>query len=317
MKTFRKLGYLAGASYFRRISEKLYIGGDQVYADHGIEFRATWFAVYYVLAADDKPKSVVEIAEAIGFTHITVKNILRELEDRGFVLQKENPNDRRAKLISLSTKGKKLLTTLLPIWSGFEQTIHSTMACAHPDMLHFLQVVDEELDAHPLNKRFDTKPEYENLVVVDYRPSLKEEFYRLAGNWLLGMLNGKLEKEDEFTLRNPEKTYLAQGGFLFFALLNKKVVGCVALKRLTENSFEFAKLFVMDEARGMGVATKLIHRCITRCRENNATTLYLQTTDALKAAHQLYYKLGFTDVKAPVGMEVLKRTEKIMMMNLQ
>jgi DNA-binding MarR family transcriptional regulator/N-acetylglutamate synthase-like GNAT family acetyltransferase len=317
MKAFRKLGYLAGASYFRRISEKLYVAGDQVYADHGLEFRASWFAVYYVLAADENPRSVVEIAGIIGFTHISVKNVLRELEERGLVVLKENPDDRRAKLVTLSAKGKKLLSTLTPVWAGFEKAIRSTLTGAHPDMLHFLEMVDDELDVYPLNERFKNQPAHEGLSIVDYSPYLKGEFFRLAGNWLLGMLGGKLEREDEHTLNNPEKAYLASGGFVFFAILNKKVVGCVALKRLSENTFEFAKLFVSDEARGLGVATRLIQRCITRCRENNATTLCLQTTNALKAAHQLYHKLGFSDIKAPREMEVLKRTEKIMALELR
>jgi DNA-binding MarR family transcriptional regulator/GNAT superfamily N-acetyltransferase len=316
MKAFHKLGYLAGASYFRRISEKLYVAADQVYADHAVEFRASWFAVYYVIAANEKPKSVVEISTIVGFSHITVKNILRELEDRGLVVLKENPKDRRAKLISLSAKGRTLLSSLLPLWTSFEKVIRSTLITAHPDTLHFLQMIDQELHQYPLNERFKTQPPHANLLIVDYNASLKGEFYRLAGNWLLGMHNGKLEREDVYNLNNPAEAYLANGGFLFFAILNKKVIGCVALKRLSKKAFELENLFVADEARSLGVATKLIQRCVTRCRENDSTSLYLQTTNALKAAHKLYFKLGFSDARAPEGMLILKRTEKIMAMEL-
>src|SRR5688500_11727102 len=186
MKTFQKLGYLAGASYFRRISEKLYVAADQVYADHGVEFRASWFAVYYVIATNEKPKSVVEISSIVGFTHITVKNVLRELEERGLVVLKENPKDRRAKLISLSAKGGTLLSSLLPLWSSFEKVIRSTLVTAHPDTLHFLQMIDQELDHYPLNERFKIQPAHANLLIVDYSASLKGELFRLAGNWLLG-----------------------------------------------------------------------------------------------------------------------------------
>ncbi len=90
----------------------------------------------------------------------------------------------------------------------------------------------------------------------------------------------------------------------------------MALKRLTEDSFEFCKLFVHDSVRNKGVATKLIERCITRCKENNAKNLFLQTTNELKQAHKLYYKLGFEDIKAPKEMDVLKRTRKIMTLRL-
>ena len=157
----------------------------------------------------------------------------------------------------------------------------------------------------------------EEIVVIDYKPSLKEHFFRLAGNWLLEVLYGRLEDEDKFTLNNPDKAYLLDGGFVFYALLNKNVVGCVALKRLDENTFEFAKLYVDKPARNSGVATRLIERCISRCKENAAAQLWLQTTMSMQEAHKLYYKLGFKDMEAPKQMTVLKRTEKIMVMSFK
>ncbi|MEM1137747.1 MAG: GNAT family N-acetyltransferase, partial [Bacteroidota bacterium] len=152
--------------------------------------------------------------------------------------------------------------------------------------------------------------------VIDYKPSLKKYFYALAGNWLLGVLEGSLEEDDKFTLKNPDKAYLVAGGFVFFALYNNKVAGCVALKRLNEATFEFAKLFIHPDYRNLGIATKLIERCITRCKENHATELWLQTTLSMTQAHKLYYKLGFKDGFPPPQMTTLKRTEKIMYLAL-
>ena len=130
------------------------------------------------------------------------------------------------------------------------------------------------------------------------------------------MLNGKLEQEDLFTINNPGEAYLLNGGFVFFAEYHNNIVGCVALKRLDENQFEFAKLIVAEEARRLGVATILIERCIARCKENKVSKLWLQTTNKLVGAHKLYYKMGFVDEKAPLSMNVLNRTEKIMMLQL-
>ena len=46
----KQIGYLAGASRFRRISEKLQQDGDKIYSHFDISFKASWFSVYYVLA---------------------------------------------------------------------------------------------------------------------------------------------------------------------------------------------------------------------------------------------------------------------------
>ena len=156
----------------------------------------------------------------------------------------------------------------------------------------------------------------DNVDILDYRPSLKAHFTGLIKPWLSGVLKGTLETEDEFTVHHPDQAYLLNGGFIFFAMQGEKCLGTVALKRLDEDSFEFAKLFVDPDTRGLGIATKLIERCMSRCRENDAKQLWLQTTMSMPLAHKLYYKLGFDDKPAPTQMDVLQRTEKIMVMSL-
>ena len=95
-----KLGYLAGGSRFRRIYEKMQIGGDKVYKDAGVNFKSTWFPVYYVLSNSKDPQTIMEITDQISFSHITVKNIINELDKEQLIVIKPNPNDKRSKLIS-------------------------------------------------------------------------------------------------------------------------------------------------------------------------------------------------------------------------
>lgn len=45
-----KLGYLAGATRFRRISDKLYIDGNKLYSDEKVLFKAICFSAYYALS---------------------------------------------------------------------------------------------------------------------------------------------------------------------------------------------------------------------------------------------------------------------------
>ncbi|MBW1294989.1 bifunctional helix-turn-helix transcriptional regulator/GNAT family N-acetyltransferase [Aquimarina litoralis] len=309
------LGYLAGASRFRRISEKLQQDGDKIYADAKIRFKASWFSVYYVLAKSDSSQTILEISNQIDFSHITVKNILRELKKEELVSINPNPNDKRSKLVELTKKGKALQKQLEPLWLSFSNTLKDLFSIGHPDMINILNRLDWEINNKPINKRIhQAKDEF--IKIVDYKPSLKKYFYELAGPWLLEVLQGELEEDDKFTLNNPEKAYLEKGGFLFYAKFKNEIVGCVALKRLDDETFEFAKLFINPKFRKLGIATKLIERCISRCLENDAKELWLQTTMSMPKAHKLYYKLGFNDRVSPPQMDVLKRTEKIMCLPL-
>lgn len=311
-----KLGYLAGATRFRRISEKIYIDGDKIYKENNINFKASWFSVFYILATADKPKTILDLSDEIGFTHITIKNVVRELETNSLVTVATNPTDKRSKHITLSINGQELLVELQKIWLPFANTLKHLLDTGHPDFLNIINRIDKEIYKNPIHEKAKKLDQLQHFQIVDYRPSLKKYFYELAGNWQLSVLNGTLEEEEKFALENPEKAYLESGGFVFFAINQNKVVGCIGLKRLNDETFELTKLFIDHQMRNLGIATKLIERCITRCKENEVSQLWLQTTMQQPEANQLFYKFGFEDKKAPEPMNVLKRTEKIMVIEL-
>jgi DNA-binding MarR family transcriptional regulator/GNAT superfamily N-acetyltransferase len=311
-----QLGHLAIGSRFKRITDKLYIDADKVYKDNNLDFKASWFSIYYVLAKAAAPMTILEITDQIYFSHITVKNILREMEEEGLVVIRPNPNDKRSKLASLSEKGKRLRRKLEPIWHSIAAALKEVFTLGHPDFSNILNRIDREIYEIPINERAQSPDDRDQVSVVDYQPSLKKHFANLVTPWLSEVTGGKLEDDDKFTINNPDKAYLAAGGFLFFAKYKGEIAGCVALKRLSENEFEFAKLYIRNEYRNLGIATKLIERCISRCKENEAGKLWLQTTNRMPQAHKLYYKLGFADSPAPGSMNVLARTEKIMFLEL-
>ncbi len=310
-----KLGYLAGGSRFRRIYEKMKIDGDKAYKEAGFNFKSSWFPVYYTLSKAQCPQTVMEITGQIAFSHITVKNIIKELDKERLINIIPNPNDKRSKLISLSDKGLQLLEQLEPIWLSFSLALKNVLTSGHPDIMNILNRIDMEINLSPLNERVYS-PNQIQVSIVDYNSGLKKYFYELAGLWLFSVQKGILEEADEFAFHNPDIAYLQNGGFLFYAKYQEEIVGCVALKRLDETNFEFANLFVATNYRNLGIATKLLERCISRCKENEARYLWFQTSLSRPQTNRLYYKLGFKDKEAPSQMTVLKRTEKIMCLEL-
>ncbi len=310
-----KLGYLAGGSRLRRIYEEMKISGDTAYKEAGLDFKSTWFPVYYALSKSQLPQTVMEITNQIAFSHITVKNIVKELESEKLIKIIPNPNDKRSKLISLSDKGLVFLEQLEPLWLAFSIALKNVLTSGHPDILNILKRIDTEINLNPLNERVK-KANQDQVLILDYQPSLKKYFYELAGLWLLSLQKGVLEEEDKFTLNNPEIAYLQKGGFLFYAKYQEEIAGCIALKRLDETNFEFANLFVSVNYRNLGIGTKLIERCISRCKENEAESLWFQTSLSVPHANKLYYKLGFDDREPPSQMKVSKHTKKIMCLEL-
>jgi ribosomal protein S18 acetylase RimI-like enzyme len=312
---FEVLGYLAGVTRFRRISEKLYVDGDKIYKEAGIQFKASWFPVYYVLALSESPMTVLQISEQIDFSHITVKNVLRELEQEVLVCIEQNPADKRSKLVFLSLKGQKLIYRLKPLWISFSTALKKVFQAGHPDFINILNRIDHLIEENPLNLMV-AQQETESIVVVDYSPGLNKHFHELAGPWLTEELNGTLKEEDGIALRNPDEKYFIEGGFLFYAKYKDQIVGFVALKRLGDHSFEFSNLYIHPNYQNLGIDTLLIERCISRCMENEADELWLQTSISKTEAHLIYDALGFVDRAPPAPMKLQELTKKTMCLEL-
>jgi len=313
--TIEKLGYLAGATHFRRISEKLYVGGDQVYKDAGLHFKASWFPVYYVLALSESPLSILQIAEKIDFSHITVKNVLRELDTAEYVTIETNPADKRSKLVSLSTKGHKLIYRLKPVWLSIASVLKNIFQSGHPDFLNILNRIDHHIETNPINKLV-TEPEADSVVVLDYKPGLSQHFHELAGPWLTEEVDGQLKEEDGISLEDPDPEHLMNCGFYFYARYREKIVGFVALKRLDDKAFEFTQPFIHPNYRKLKIEKTMLERCISRGFENQASELFIQTYIRKTAAYELFLSFGFEDCKAHPKMEIHEQTKRVMSLNI-
>jgi len=312
---FEILAYLAGATRFRRISEKLYVDGDKIYKEAGIQFKASWFPVYYVLALSESPMTVLQIAEQIDFSHITVKNVLRDLEQEELVSIEQNPSDKRSKLVSLSLKGQKLIYRLKPLWISFSTALKKAFSSGHPDFMNILNRIDQQIEENPINLMV-AQQDSDSVMVVDYKPGLNKHFHELAGPWLTEEVNGKLKEEGGISLQNPDEAHFMEGGFLFYAMYKDQIVGVVALKRLDDETFEIANLYINPNYRNLGIDTLLIERCICRCMENEARELWTQTSMSEPQIHLIFDALGFADKASPEQMKVQEQTKKVMCLDL-
>lgn len=313
--TIEILGYLAGATRFRRISETLYVDGDKVYQEAGIQFKASWFPVYYVLALSESPMTILQVAEQIDFSHITVKNVLRDLEKAELVIIETNPGDKRSKLVSLSVKGQKLIYRLKPLWISIASSLKKIFESGHPDFMNILNRIDRQIERHPINQMI-AQPEVDSVAVVDYKPGLNKHFHELAGPWITEEVDGKLKEEDGIALEDPEAEHFMDGGFYFYARYRDKIVGFVSLKRLDDNAFEFTQPYIQPNYYKLKIDKIFLERCISRCYENLARELWLQTSIRKTEAYELYKDLGFEDSMAHPKMVVQEQTKRVMCFKL-
>ena len=90
----------------------------------------------------------------------------------------------------------------------------------------------------------------------------------------------------------------------FLAELNNKIVGGGGIyptDGLSPDTCELVKMYLLPEARGLGLGRTLIEKCIEAAIENGFKKIYLETMPELKQALSVYEKFGFEFLKGPMG----------------
>ena len=77
--------------------------------------------------------------------------------------------------------------------------------------------------------------------------------------------------------------------------------GIFPTEGLPEGTCELVKMYLLPEARGIGLGRTLIEKCLVTAKEIGFQQVYLETLDELHLALKIYAKFGFEYLKAPMG----------------
>ncbi|PYE34271.1 putative acetyltransferase [Idiomarina fontislapidosi] len=96
-------------------------------------------------------------------------------------------------------------------------------------------------------------------------------------------------------LKAPDITF-------FSARENQQLAGCIAIKRLNQDSAEIKSMRTVSTHRNKGVASKLLAHVLDFAKQNSYKTIGLETgtQDYFLPARNLYAKFGFTET-GPFG----------------
>ena len=101
-------------------------------------------------------------------------------------------------------------------------------------------------------------------------------------------------------------------GSLLLALVDDHAAGCIAIRRLDDQSAEIKRLFVRKHFRQYGLGRKLVEAALTEASLLGFKRVTLGTAPSMIAAQRLYVSLGFKlrealSDKDPAGSLIMER----------
>ncbi|MBC8882936.1 GNAT family N-acetyltransferase [Flavobacterium piscinae] len=91
----------------------------------------------------------------------------------------------------------------------------------------------------------------------------------------------------------------------YFVVENKgKIIGGAGISQLeneSETICELQKMYFLPEARGIGVGSEMMTKCLAFAQSVGFKKCYLETMPYMHAAQKLYLKFGFHYIDAPLG----------------
>jgi DNA-binding MarR family transcriptional regulator len=297
----RELSELAFASRLKRLRDSLLSDVGKIYRSQNINFEPRWFPIFYLLK-DYEQLTIGDITQHLGISQPAVSQLVEMMSDKGLIIVHGDKKDTRKKLISLSGKAKELIPNLMPIWDDIRFATRDLFEKTGIDVLLAIDKIEDELSARDMYSRVEEriKERYRNDVrIIGYDAKYQAIFKKLNYEWLKKYF--KIELEDEKILNDPENQILNKGGEIYFAEINKQIVGTGALIKCDEVTDELIKMAVTEKSRGKQAGRMLAEHLINRARIRNSAKIVLETSPKLTAAMNLYRNLGFIHVPVPGG----------------
>jgi ribosomal protein S18 acetylase RimI-like enzyme/DNA-binding MarR family transcriptional regulator len=278
---------------FKRISILLSRDSKRAFNYISTDFDSDLFPVLHTLSLNNE-LSVKKLSEILNISHPAIVQKVNKLIKKKLVETYDYPADKRITIVKINDNGKKLYETFIMIAEKINAAYKQIITEVDPKFLLTLNTLEEKIKSKSIFDRvidLIKDEQIKKIKVVRYHNEHKETFKQLNLEWLNKYF--EVEDEDLKALNDPESYYVKNGGEIFFAIIDENIAGTCAIKKTDKKIFELSKMAVSEKYQGNQVGKKLALTAIGYAYEKGAERIFLETSPKLKAAINLYKKLGF------------------------
>jgi len=288
---------LALGSRLKRLSDHMMKEAAKIYEALEVNFDPYHMPIFKLISEQDN-LSIGEISELLNVTQPAVTQYISSLHKKKLITSITGKNDKRKKKISLSKKGKIMLSKLIPIWNIFDQELKTlTSNTKNKTLLDHISFIEKELDTTSLSAKILSKSKSINktdkLRIISFKEAYAHHFRDLNIGWLEKYFY--VEDHDKEVLNNAKTYIIDKGGYIFFALYKGEVAGTLALMN-EEEGYELSKMAVSPKFQGLKIGQQLMQYSIHFARNKQWSKLLLYSNTILENAIYIYKKYGFKEV---------------------
>ncbi len=227
---------------------------------------------------------VLDLRIRLGLDSGYLSRLLQSLKTQGLIAVAKGVGDARRRRVSLTRKGSveraaydrlsdDLAASMLGPLDASEQ---SCLLVAMGEVERLIRAASVKVAAEAADS-------------ADARLCLEAYFRELAARFETGF-----DVAADDSARVEDMT--SPSGLFVIARLDGDPVGCGGLKRVDKSTGEIKRVWTAPQARGLGIARRVVRTLEAAAREKGLKTLRLDTNRALTEAHALYLSRGYREI---------------------
>jgi DNA-binding MarR family transcriptional regulator/GNAT superfamily N-acetyltransferase len=213
-----------------------------------------------------------------------LSRMLRSLEAQGLVNSQRATADGRVRRAVLTRKGQREFDALDRHSQDFATALLASLGATQRQ-----RMVAAMAEVERLMRASAVEIEPADPASADARACIEAYFRELQERFESGFDPARTVSA------NPEELVPPAGLFLI-ARLDGRPVGCGGLKASGRKVGEIKRMWVAPDARGLGIAQRLLDAIEEQAVRMGLHTLQLDTNRALKEAHALYTRNGYVEI---------------------
>ena len=228
---------------------------------------------------------VAALRGRLGLDSGYLSRLLRALETSGLIRVEANPDDRRARVVQLTTLGRRERATLNERSDALAASVLAPLtASQRKRLVAAMREVEQLLTAASVTiAAVDPEHRDARACLEQYVAELNRRSRRRFDPSV-----GATALPDE--LRPPAGEFLV--GYLY-----GEPIGCGAVKHHADAPAEIKRMWLAPRVRGLGLGRRLLQTLESRARDAGAHVARIETNSDLSEALSLYASAGWVEVE--------------------